>query len=63
MLSLHYHELMRKTEEHKQKKYLMVNDYMPDKVLEKINEATGIVKIDDTKILIDTNDKLPDYIT
>ena len=54
MLSLHYHELMRKTEEHKQKKYLMVNDYMPDKVLEKIN---------DTKILIDTNDKLPDYIT
>ena len=36
---------------------------MPDKVMEKINEAIGIVKIDDTKILIDTNDKLPDYIT
>ena len=63
MLSLHYHELMRKTEEHKRKKYLMINDYMLDKVLDKIKEAIGIVKIDDTKILIDTNDKLPDYIT
>ena len=63
MLSLHYHELMRKTAEHKQKKYLMVNDYMLDKVLDKIKEDICIVKIDDTKILIDTNDKLPDYIT
>ena len=63
MLSLHYHELMSKTEEHKRKKYLMINDYMLDKVLDKIKEAIGIVKIDDTKILIDTNDKLPDYIT
>ena len=63
MLSLHYHELMEKIEEHKEKEYLMVNDYMLDKVLDKIKETIGIVKFDDTKILIDTNDKLPDYIT
>ena len=28
MLSLHYHELMGKIEEHEKKKYLMVDDYM-----------------------------------
>ena len=39
----------------------MVNDYMPDKVLHKIKETIGIVNFDDTKILIDTDDKLPDY--
>ena len=36
---------------------------MLDKVLNKIKETRGIVKFDDTKILIDTHDKLPDYIT
>ena len=41
----------------------MVNDYMVDKVLDKIKETIGIVKFDDTKILIDSVDKLPDYIT
>ena len=41
----------------------MVNDYTLDKVLDKIKETIGIVKFDDTKILIDTDDKLPDYIT
>ena len=45
------------------RKYLMVNDYMLDKVLDKINETIGIVKINDTNILIDTDNKLPDYIT
>ena len=39
----------------------MVNDYMPDKVLDKTKETIGIVNFDDTKILIDTDDKLPDY--
>ena len=62
MLSLHYHELMGKIEEHERKKYLMVNDYMLDKVLNKIKETTDIVKFDDTKILVDTDDKLTDYI-
>ena len=35
---------MVKTEEHKGKKYLMVNDYMLDKVLDKIKETIGIAK-------------------
>ena len=47
----------------KENKYLMVNDYMLNKVLDKIKETIDIVKFDDTKILIDTDDKLPDYIT
>ena len=41
----------------------MVDDYMTDKVLEKIKEIIGLEKFDDTKILIDTDDKLPDNIT
>ena len=40
--------LILKTEEHERKKYLMVDDYMLNKVLDKI------------KILIDADDKLPD---
>ena len=62
MLSLHYHELMGKVKK-TEKKYLIVNDYMLDKVLDKIKETTDIVKFDDIKILIDTDDKLPDCIT
>ena len=41
----------------------MVDDYMVDKVLDKVKEIIGIRKFDDSKILIDTDDKLPDYIT
>ena len=41
----------------------MVNDYMRDKVLIKIKETIGIVKFDNAKILIDTDNKLPGYIT
>ena len=41
----------------------MFNDYMLDKVLDKIKETIGIIKFDDTKTLIDTDDKLPGYIT
>ena len=62
MLSLHY-ELMEKTEEHERKKLLMLNDYVLDRVLDKIKEIIGIVKFGDTKILIDTDDKLPDSTT
>ena len=38
MLSLHYHKLMKKLMNMK-KKYLMVNDYILDGVLEKIKET------------------------
>ena len=41
----------------------MVNDYILDKVLDKIKETIDISKFDDAKILTDTDDKLPDYIT
>ena len=41
----------------------MVDDYMLDKVLDKIKEIIAIEKFDNTKILIETDDKLPDDIT
>ena len=63
MLCLHHNESMGKIKEHEGKKYLMVNDYILDKVLDKIKKTIGIAKFDDIKSLIDTDDKLPDYIT
>ena len=45
IFSLHYHELMRKNEEHKGKKYLTVDDYISDKVLDKIKEKVKIVNL------------------
>ena len=48
--------LMRKIKEDEEKKYLMVGDYMLDKVLVKIKEIIGVKKFDDTKILIDKDD-------
>ena len=47
----------------KEKKYLMVDDYMLYKLLDNIKEMIGIGKFDDTKILIDMDDKLSDDIT
>ena len=44
---------MRKIEEHEGKKYLMVDDNILDKVLDKIKNIIGIEKLDDTKILIE----------
>ena len=41
----------------------MVDDYMLNKVLEKIKEIISIKEFDDTKILIDADNKLPDDIT
>ena len=41
----------------------MVDGYVPDKVLDKIKEKIDIGKIDDTKILVETDNKLPDHIT
>ena len=47
----------------KEKKYLMVDDYMLHKLLDNIKEMIGIGKFDDTNILIDMDDKLPYDIT
>ena len=44
------------------KKILMVDDYMLDKVLDKIKEILGTEKFDDTKTLMEIDDKLPDDI-
>ena len=41
----------------------MVDDYMLDKVLDKIKKVIGIEHFDNNKILIDTDDKLIDNIT
>ena len=41
---------------------MVVDDYMLDKVLDKIKEIIVIEKISDKKILIDIDDKMPDYI-
>ena len=41
----------------------MVDDYIVDKVLNRIKEIIGTEKFDDTKISVDTDDKLPDNIT
>ena len=43
--------------------YLMVDGNILDKVLDKIKNIIGIEKFDDTKILIETDGKLPDDIT
>ena len=53
---------MRKIEEHEGEKYLIVDNCMVDKSLDKIKEIIGIEKFDDTKIWINTNDKLSDNI-
>ena len=47
----------------KEKKYLMVDDYMINKVLDKIKAIIGMYKFDDTKILNYTVDELSDNIT
>ena len=54
---------MGKIEDYDGKKSLMIDGYILFKVLDKIKEIINIIKFDDTKILIDTDDKLPDHIT
>ena len=56
---MYFHKLTRKIKENERQKNLMVDDYVLNKVLEKIEE---IIRTN-TKILIDTNNKLPDDIT
>ena len=41
----------------------MTDDYMFDKVLDKIEMVIGIQKFDDAKILINTDDKLFEGVT
>lgn len=45
MLILHYHDFMEILEVQEGKKYLVVYDYMVDKVLDKIQEIISIEKI------------------
>ena len=61
MLSLYYDELIGTIEEYGGKKYLMVDDHTLGRVLNKIKRI-GTEKLDDIRILIDTDDKLPDDI-
>ena len=63
MLSLYYHDLIGKIEEHAEIKMFAGWWLLLEKVLDKIREVIVIRKFDDTKILIDTNNKLPDDIT
>ena len=42
--------------------YLIVDGCMLDKVLDKFKEIIDIEEFNDTQILIDTNDRLPDDI-
>ena len=63
MLSIYYYELMGNVKEHEGRKYLTVDYYMLDEVLDKTKEIIVIEKFDNIKILIDKVDKLPDDIT
>ena len=63
MLSLYFYKLMERIEEHEEKKYLMVDEYVLNKVSDKITEIISIEKCDETKILINGDDKLPDDVT
>ena len=62
MLNLFYDELIGKIEEYEGKNHLMVGDYTLDKVLDKIKRI-GLKKRNNIRILIDTDDKLPDDVT
>ena len=64
MLYLYCHESMGKYEEREEIEYLTVIDYMLGKESDKIKEINRHWKnLDDTKILIDMDDKLQDAIT
>ena len=63
MLGLYYDELVGKIEERKGKEYLMIDNYILDKVLVRMkNFVISIEKFDDGKTLIDTDYILPDDI-
>ena len=58
MISLQYHELMGKIEEYEGKKYLLVDDYMLGRVLDKIKNIIDIENFYDAQNLIATDGKL-----
>ena len=62
VLSLYYNELIGTIKKCEEKKYLIVRHCTLNKVLEKVKEIKGIEKFDDTKILIETDDKLTYYV-
>ena len=45
MLNLYYHKLTRKVKQHQRAKYVMINDYVLNKVLDKIKGILGIKKL------------------
>ena len=63
ILSLHYNKLKGKIEKKKGERYFIACHFILNKVLDKIKEMIGIKKYADTKILVDTDDELPNYIT
>ena len=56
MFSLYYRKLMGKIKEHEGNSYLIVEDYVLDKVLDSIKNISGIEKC--LRLLIDTDDIL-----
>ena len=48
--------------DYERKKHLIVDHYMPDKLLDKIKDTIGNKKFDDTKILIETDHNFLDNI-
>ena len=58
-----FNGLIDKIEENKGKSCLIIDDYILDKVLDKLKKIIGTEKCDDTKILIDTNNKFLDHIS
>ena len=56
-----YQDLVKKTEEHDGKKYLMHNNNTLNNVLDKIKEIIGLKKFDDVEMLIDIDDKICSY--
>ena len=63
ILSLHYNKLKGKIEKKKGERHFIACHFILNKVLDKIKEMIGIKKYADTKILVDTDDELPIYIT
>ena len=49
-------------EKHEGKKYLMVDDYVLNKLLDQIKEIISTEQFDNTKIIIDIDNELPDEI-
>ena len=50
ILSLYYNKLIRKIKEHEGKKKLMIDDYVLNKVLDKIKAIISIENFNNTKI-------------